>query len=116
MVDRTLILAENGRNSLRGVTQINAGEFEAYQDEDDALTYTIDLAPYLGSDTIASVTRTASGPTVANTSNTTTRIIQRLTGFGYVDIAATMTGGDVQQFRLWVKPRVNDRNVITNYV
>jgi hypothetical protein len=78
MPDRTIVLAENKRHAVRGVSALSLQEFMAYQDDDDALTYTIDMAPYLGTATISTVTRTPKGLTVTNTSNTTTRIIQRL--------------------------------------
>lgn len=108
MADRTILLAENGRYSLRGIKAISPQEFMAYQEDDDALTYTLDYSAYLGSDTIASVAREASGVTVTNTSNTTTQIIQRLKGFGFVDITATMTGGDVNKLRITIRERENN--------
>ncbi len=105
MTDRTIVFATNGRHSLRGLTQVNPGEFQATQDDNDDLTYTADLTSYLEGATISSVTRTASGVTVSNTSNTTTKILQRLKGFGYVDIKATLSTGDIDQFRICINPR-----------
>ena len=116
LADRTLVLATNGRFSARGLTSIGPQEFAAYQDEDDNLTYVVDLSPYLEGATISSVTRTADGPTVSNTSATSTRITQRLKGFGYVDITATLSTGDVEQIRICIKPRANNSVRISNYI
>ena len=107
MADRTIVLAPNGRSSVRGLSEVGPQEFLAYQDEDDALTYTIDYTAYLEGATISSVTRAASGPTVTNTSNTTTRVIQRLNGSGYVDIAVTTSTGDSDTLRITIRPRLN---------
>lgn len=105
MPDRTIILATNGRHGLRGLTQVNPQEFLAYQDANDDLTYTADTSAYGEGATLSTVTRTAYGPTVTNTSNTTTRITQRLKGFGYVDIKFTTSAGDSDQFRIVIEPR-----------
>ena len=105
MPDRVIILATNGRHGLRGLSQVTPQEFTAYQEEDDDLTYVADLAAYGEGATVSSVTRTANGVTVSNTSATSTRITQRLKGFGFVDIAATMSSGDVDSFRINIIPR-----------
>ena len=107
LVDRTVVLAQNGRHAVRGLSVTNRQEFTAYQEDSDDLTYVVDMSAYLDGATIASVTRTASGPTVSNTSNTTTRITQRLKGFGYVDVKATLSTGEVDQFRLVITPRTS---------
>lgn len=107
MPDRTIIFAQNGRHGLRGISALNPAEFEAYHEDDDALTYTFDLASYLGSDTISSVTRTPSGPTVSNEANTTTQLTQRLKGAGHVDFKVTTAGGDIEEFRLFIRQRVS---------
>jgi len=114
MADRTILLAQNGRHALRGLTQVNPQEFSAYQEVDDSLTYIIDMSSYLDGDTISSVTRTASGPLVSNTSNTTTRVTQRLSGFGYVDFKVTTTAGDVEEFRITLQPRGNSAFFLTH--
>lgn len=106
MADRTIVMAQNGRHGLRGVSARNPSEFEAYQDDSDNLTYTVDMASYLSTDTISSVTRVPFGLTVSNAANTTTQITQRLKGFGYVDIKATLASGDTEQFRIHILPRV----------
>lgn len=107
MADRTIVLAQNKRHAVRGVTVVNPQEFSAYQEDDDDLTYVVDMSSYLDGATIASVTRTANGPTVSNTSNTTTRITQRLKGFGCVDIKVTSSSGEVEEFRLTIQPRTS---------
>lgn len=107
MADRTIVLAQNKRHAVRGLTVVNPQEFSAYQEEDDNLTYIIDMSSYLDGATISSVTRTATGVTVSNTSNTTTRLTQRLKGFGYVDFKVTTSSGDVEEFRLVIQQRAS---------
>ncbi|NBW13615.1 MAG: hypothetical protein EBR82_36980 [Caulobacteraceae bacterium] len=107
MANRRIVLGTNGRHSLRGVSAISPAEFLAYQDETDSLTYVIDAANYLETATISSVIRTASSLTVTSASNTTTTATQRLKGTGYVDIKLTLSTGEVDQFRITVRERVN---------
>ena len=107
MADRTIVLAQNKRHAVRGVTVVNPQEFSAYQEDHDDLTYIVDMSSYLDGATISSVTRTPTGVTVSNTSNTTTRLTQRLKGFGYVDINVTSSSGEVEQFRITIQPRGN---------
>lgn len=115
MPDRIVVLAQNGRHSTRGVSVVGPQEFQAYQDDTDELTYTFDLSNYLEGATISSVTRTADGPTVSNTSNSTTRIIQRLKGYGFVDIKATLSTGDIDTFRITIRPRTTSRTFWDDY-
>ena len=105
MADRTILLAQNGRHALRGLTQVNPQEFSAYQELDDSLTYVVDMSAYLDGDTITAVTRQATGVSVSNESNTTTRLTQRLKGFGFVDISVTTSSGDVEEFRITISSR-----------
>jgi len=105
MVDRIAILAENGRASLRGMSMTGPTDFRAWQSDDEAPTYTLDLANLLGSATISSVVRVASGPTVSNTSNTTTKVVQRLQRPGIVEIKVTASSGDVFQYRILIIPK-----------
>ena len=107
MADRPIVLAQNKRHAVRGVTVVNPQEFSAYQEDDDDLTYIVDMSSYLDGATISSVTRTPTGVAVSNTSNTTTRLTQRLKGFGYVDINVTSSSGEVEQFRITIQPRGN---------
>jgi len=107
VADRTIVLAQNKRHAVRGLTVVNPQEFSAYQEEDDNLTYIIDMSSYLDGATISSLTRTATGVTVSNTSNTTTRLTQRLKGFGYVDFKVTTSSGDVEEFRLVIQQRAS---------
>lgn len=111
MTDRTIILAENGRASYRGLTREGEALWANYQRETDDLTYVIDYSNWLGSDTISSMTRTAYGTTVAGTSNTTTTSTQRLKGSGFVDIKATLTSGQVRTDRIVIRDR--SENLIT---
>lgn len=116
MVDRTILLAENGRSAVRGLSVMTPHEFLAYQEDEDALTYVIDFAPYLdGTATISTVTRTPNGATITNTSNTTTRITQRLKGFGRVDIRATFSNGDTQQLFINIVPRATSDRKLSVY-
>ena len=50
MADRTIVLATNGRHSVRGLTAVNGQEFKAYQETDDNLTYVVDMSSYLDGD------------------------------------------------------------------
>lgn len=115
MADRRLVLATNGRHSARGLSVITPQEFTAYQDDDDELTYVVDMSNYLDGATISTVTRTADGITVSNTSNTTTTITQRLKGFGDVRIKVTTSTGDIDEFRLVIEHRRNSRRLFSNY-
>jgi len=107
VADRTIVLATNKRHAVRGLTVVNPQEFSAYQEDNDDLTYIVDMSSYLDGATISSVTRTPTGVTVTNTSNTTTRITQRLKGFGYVDFKVTTSSGDVEEFRLVIQQRAS---------
>lgn len=109
-------MAQNGRHGLRGVSARNPSEFEGVQDDDDNLTYTVDMASYLGTDTISSVTRVPWGLTVSNSANTTTQITQRLKGFGYVDIKASLASGDVEKFRIYIVQRVPTATGTQDYI
>jgi len=108
VADRTIVLAQNKRHAVRGLTVVNPQEFSAYHEDNDDLTYIVDMSSYLDGATISSVTRTATGVTVSNTSNTTTRLTQRLKGFGYVDFKVTTSSGDVEEFRISVQSRTRN--------
>lgn len=107
MADRTILLAQNKRHATRGLSVINPQEFLAYQDDDDNLTYIIDMGAYLDGATIVLVNRTTTGVTITNSTNTTTRLTQRLAGFGYVDFRIQTSAGDTEQFRIYVQPRAS---------
>lgn len=115
MTDRTIILAENGRASYRGISREGEALWSTYQRENDDLTYVIDYSNLLGSDTISSITRTPYGTTVAGTSNTTTTSTQRLKGTGYVDIQATMASGQVRVDRIVIRDRSENAITGTKY-
>jgi hypothetical protein len=72
------------------------------------------MSSYLDGATISSVTRTPTGVTVTNTSNTTTRITQRLKGFGYVDFKVTTSSGDIEEFRITIQPRAGSAFFLPN--
>lgn len=114
MADRTIVLATNKRHAVRGLTVVNPQEFSAYQEDNDDLTYIVDMSSYLDGATISSVTRTPTGVTVTNTSNTTTRITQRLKGFGYVDFKVTTSSGDIEEFRITIQPRAGSAFFLPN--
>jgi len=105
MADRTIVLAQNKRHSLRGLTQINPQEFAAYQEDEDSLTYVVDMASYLDGAQITAVSRVPSGITITNPTITTTRFSQRLSGFGHVDFQVQTDGGDIEEFRIYIQPR-----------
>lgn len=110
MVDRIALIAENGRASTRGIRQLGEAEFQAYQRDDDILDYTLDYSAWLGTDTITGTpTREASGTVVTGTSNTTTQVVQKLQGSGYLDIKIVTTAGRTKQDRICIEPRGADR-------
>ena len=115
MTDRTIILAENGRASYRGLTREGEALWTAYQREDDDLKYVIDYSNWLGSETISTVTRTPYATTVAGTSNTTTTSTQRFKGTGYVDIKITTSGSQVREDRILIRDRSENQITGTRY-
>jgi hypothetical protein len=113
MVDRKIILAENGRAAYRGVYQSGQRDYFAYQSDADDLSYTIDASPLLGDATISSVTRSGDGLTISGTSNTTTTATQRLKGHGTAAITITDNASGVHVVRIEIRqrqaePRVTD--------
>ena len=112
MADRTVVLSQNGRHAVRGLSVNNPSEFSAYQDDDDDLTYVVDLSAYLDGDTITVVTRVPQGVYISNSSNTTTRLTQRLRGFGYVDFKVQTSAGDVEEFRVNILRRTGSKVVL----
>jgi hypothetical protein len=105
MADRTILLAQNKRHATRGLSVVNPQEFLAYQEDDDNLTYIVDMGAYLDGATIVLVTRTPTGVVISNASNTTTRLTQRLAGYGHVDFRVQTSAGDTEQFRVYIQPR-----------
>lgn len=99
---------------MRGVCQISEAKFQAFQRNDETLTYVFDFSNWLGSETISSVTRSGSGTSAAGTSNTTTTMTQRLQGHGYMDFKITTSGSQVKQFRLLISPRSEDTDVLVD--
>jgi len=112
VADRTVVLSQNGRHAVRGLSVNNPSEFSAYQDDDDDLTYVVDLSAYLDGDTITVVTRVPQGVFISNSSNTTTRLTQRLRGFGYVDFKVQTSAGDVEEFRVNILRRTGSKVVL----
>ena len=70
MADRTVVLSQNGRHAVRGLSVNNPSEFSAYQDDADDLTYVVDLSAYLDGATIIVVTRVPHGVFISGSSNT----------------------------------------------
>ncbi|MFO0476585.1 MAG: hypothetical protein ACK52K_15705 [Alphaproteobacteria bacterium] len=108
MADRTILLAQNKRHATRGLSVVNPQEFLAYQEDDDNLTYIVDMGAYLDGATIVLVTRTPTGVAISNASNTTTRLTQRLAGYGHVDFRVQTSAGDTEQFRVYIQPRASN--------
>lgn len=115
MADRIIIFAENGRTSTRGIRQTVESQFTARQRDEETLDYTLDYSNWLGSDTISSVSRTASGTIVSSTSNSTTQSVQSLHGQGYVDIKITTAAGRIKEDRIYVEPRRPDYRTYDGY-
>jgi hypothetical protein len=63
------------------------------------------MGAYLDGATIVLVTRTPTGVVISNASNTTTRLTQRLAGYGHVDFRVQTSAGDTEQFRVYIQPR-----------
>ena len=116
MTDRTIIIAENGRASVRGVTREGEALWTAFQRENDNLSYVLDYSNWLATgETISSVARTSYGTTIAGATNTTTTATQRLKGTGYVDIETTTSASQVRVDRIIVRDRQENAILGTRY-
>jgi len=72
MADRTILMQENGRLTMRGLFMLN-GYPTAFHDDGDVLAYTVDWSRWLGSNTISAVTNTSEADmAITGESNTTT--------------------------------------------
>lgn len=98
MTDRIARILEQGKLILRGLKP-RGRCLVATQDEDETLAYTINWSGWLGSDTIASVTNTATGITLSGTSNTTTTATFSLSGkrSGWLEHRITTAGGNTKE-------------------
>lgn len=94
MTDRIIRILEQGKLILRGVKP-RGRAIVANQDENEALSYTINWSDWLGSDTIASVTNESTGLTITSASNTTTTAAFKLSGSrsGWLEHRITTAGG-----------------------
>ena len=94
MADRFVKVLEQGKLVHRGVKP-RGRAIVANQDENETLSYTINWAGWLGTDTIASVTNQSTGVTVSGASNTTTQATFKLTSnrSGWVEHRITTAGG-----------------------
>jgi len=110
MADRIIFVGENDRASYRGIKRLGPAHWMDYGRLADDRVFTFDYTGWLNGDTISSVTRTASGLTVAGDSNTTTQAIQRVSGTGYVDIKITTAAGMDRTDRLEISLRSEDLN------
>ena len=108
MADRSIILAENGRTSTRGVKQLAEALFLAYQRDDDALKYTVDFTNWLSGGTISTVTRTLVGTVASSTSATTLTTTQKLRGQGYLDLKVLDSNGNTKTVRICIENRTED--------
>ena len=94
MTDRFIKVLEQAKLVLRGVKP-RGRAVVANQDENEVLTYTVNWATWLGSDTISSVTNESSGITVTGASNTTTTATFKLSGnrSGWLEHRIVTAGG-----------------------
>jgi hypothetical protein len=98
----TSIIGERRRPFFRdrdGILSVTIGA-----DETD--THTLDWSDRLGTDTIATSTWTADGPTVASSSNTTTTATAKFSGTGTLTNTVVTAGGLtlVQEIRVYQSP------------
>lgn len=105
MVDRVVVLSENGRSSLRGVSRIGPNDFLVFHADADELPYSFDYENLLDGDTIFEVQRQASGPTVSDPFNTATVARQKVKGCGCLEINVVTNGGNTFSHRLWIRPK-----------
>lgn len=113
--NRTITLADNKRYSLRGVSHLSNREFYAYQEDEDNLTYLIDLSSYIDGANITAVNVKPNGNTISGAFHTTTKIAQRIKGFGRLDVRVTLDSGDTENIFLNILPKVNGQGHISAY-
>jgi len=102
MADRTIKVLENNRLVTRGASS-DGRNATIEVDEDETLPITVDWSGWLGSDTIASVTNEATGPSVSGESNTTTTAALSVSGDpGLIEHRITTAAGAVKELRVWV--------------
>jgi hypothetical protein len=94
VTDRVIRILEQNKLILRGVKP-RGRAVVANQDENETLSYTVNWATWLGTDTISSVTNESSGITVSGASNTTTTTTFKLSGnrSGWLEHRITTAGG-----------------------
>lgn len=98
MTDRFVRILAQGKMIRRGVKP-RGKAIVACQDSNETLPYTINWSGWLGTDTIASVTNTATGITVSGASNTTTTATFSLSGTrsGWLEHRITTAAGSVKE-------------------
>lgn len=102
MADRIVKVLENNRYVTRGVSDM--GRYvEIELDQDETLLLTVDWSNWLGSETIASTTNEADGPTVGAIA--TTGAVNTFTiggNPGYVQHRITTSAGQTKELRIRV--------------
>lgn len=111
MADRTILMQENGRLTMRGLFMLN-GYPTAFHDDDDKLTYTVDWSRWLGANTISAVTNTADDMTITGESNTTTTATFTVElddgASGELEQQITDSGGQKKTLRIRYRSRRDD--------
>jgi hypothetical protein len=98
MTDRTAKILEQDKMVLRGL-KARGKHIVMSLDDDETLDITLDWTPWLGTDTIASVSNTASGITVSGASNTTVSATFKVasTYSGWVEHRITTAAGLIKE-------------------
>ena len=113
MPDRRIFVLENDQVAGRGIFNDEAGVPSIMLDGNESLDYVVDWSRWLGSDTIASVTReTNNGITVGTTSNTTTTTTTWLSvpkGYGELTQRITTAAGRIKELVLRIYERDDER-------
>lgn len=113
MVDMVVRVLENDRYACRGVHDYLGGLSLSLAGGNTRVCE-VDWGPWLGTDTIASVSADASGATVttANTDTAVTLTISNVRGAGYVRHTITTTDGlvrtlDIETREITSRPRIS---------
>lgn len=102
MTDRLIKVLENQRLLTRGCVDMGA-YVRIYADRDETLSYTVDWSPWLGSNTIASVSNESHGPTVTSTNTTTAATLTISKSPGRIEHRITDSAGQTKELRLDIR-------------
>lgn len=103
MTDRIVRIREQGQIITRGLQRIG-NRPALFIDDEEKLSVTFNWADWLGTDTITSVSNTATGASLSSESNTTTIATMTIEAdyAGYIEHRITTAGGNVKEQKLHV--------------